>query len=341
LLLLFFARNVKELNDAAFADHRGTLSASVLKPKPIRPVKRKVAMFSLRSPSKIFAFGALLFALQANIALAQMPAQQPEAKAFKLGKFDIVALHDAQFMPANDGKTFGIGKTPAEVADILKAAGAPTDKITLSVDALLVKMPKRLVLIDTGVGGALQDSLKQAGYQPEQVTDILITHGHPDHVGGLLKGTDLAFPKATIRMSRIEWKSMQDNAKLADLVKAISTNVKPFRIGSRVLPGINSVALRGHTPGHAGYQIKSGKQQLFDIGDIAHSSIVSLAKPDWDVSFDGDHEMADKIREKTLTELAKSKETIFAPHFPFPGIGHVEADGTAFKWVPETDATID
>jgi glyoxylase-like metal-dependent hydrolase (beta-lactamase superfamily II) len=298
-------------------------------------------MFSLRSSSKILALAALLAALHGNAALAQMPAQQPGAKAFKLGKLEIVALHDAQFTPANDGKTFGIGKTPAEVADVLKAAGAPTDVITLSVDALLVKSPKRLVLIDTGVGGALQGSLQKAGYKPEDVTDVLITHSHPDHVGGLVRDGQLAFPNAAIRMSAAEWKVLEANGKMADLVKAISGNVKPFKAGERVVPGILAVALPGHTPGHTGYQIMSGKGKLFDVGDIAHSSILSLAKPDWDVSFDGDHEKADATRAKALARLAKSKETIFAPHFPFPGIGHIETDGTAFKWVPETAETIE
>lgn len=298
-------------------------------------------MLNLGSSLKMMALGALLVAFQGNGAFAQMPPQEPQAKAFKLGKLDIVALHDAQFTPANDGKTFGVGKSPDDVTAVLKAAGAPTDKIILSVDALLVKSAKRLVLIDTGVGGALQASLQQAGYKPDDVTDILLTHGHPDHVGGLMKGTDLAFPKATIRMSAAEWKSMKANAKLADLVKAISAHVETFKAGTRVVPGIRAVALNGHTPGHVGYQITSEKQKLFDVGDIAHSSIVSLAKPDWDIAFDGDHEKADKTRAKALADLAKSRETIFAPHFPFPGIGRIEADGAGFKWVPITGTTIE
>lgn len=297
-------------------------------------------MLSLKSSLKIIALGAFLTASLGNAALAQTPAPQPEAKAFKLGKFDIVALHDAQFTPANDGKTFGIGKSPADVAAVLKAAGAPTDVITLSIDALLVKSDKRLVLIDTGAGGALQASLQQAGYKPEDVTDVLITHAHPDHVGGLLKGADLAFPNAKIRMSAAEWKSLKGDAQMADLVKVISAHVEPFKAGARVVPGIKSVALKGHTPGHVGYQIKSEKQKLFDIGDTAHSSIVSLAKPDWDMAYDGDHQKADQNRMKTLAEVAKSKETVYAPHFPFPGIGHIEADGAGYKWVPITGSDI-
>lgn len=271
-------------------------------------------------------------------SLAQTSPQQPGAKAFKLGSFDVVALHDAQFTPPNDGKIFGVGHTPAEVADVLKAANAPTDVITLSVDALLIKAGKRLVVIDTGVGGALQESLKQAGYSPDAVTDILITHSHPDHVGGLVKDGKLAFPKATIRMAAAEWAFAQKQAKLADIVKVISGHVKTFKPGARVAPGITSVGLKGHTPGHVGYQIVSGKDRLFDIGDTVHSSIISLAKPDWPVSFDNDENQGETNRIDTLKTLAKNNELIFAPHFPFPGVGHIEADGDHFKWAPTLTA---
>ncbi|MBY2919721.1 MBL fold metallo-hydrolase [Rhizobium leguminosarum] len=269
---------------------------------------------------------------------AQMSPQQPDTKAFKIGSLDVVALHDAQFVLPNDIKIFGIGHTPEEVGEILKAAGAPTDTVTLSVDALLVREPKRVVLIDTGVGGALQQSLDQAGTKPEEITDVLITHSHPDHMGGLVKDGKLAFPEATIRMSAAEWAFAKKNTQLAEIVKVINSHVKTFKPGAKIGPNITSVGLKGHTPGHVGYQIASGKAMLFDIGDTVHSSIISLVKPEWAVGFDNDEKGGEKNRIDTLKKLAKSNELVFTPHFPFPGVGHIQADGDHFKWeasVPE------
>jgi glyoxylase-like metal-dependent hydrolase (beta-lactamase superfamily II) len=281
---------------------------------------------------RILLATAALIAIPALANAAATP--QPEARAFKVGKLDLVALHDNQFTPANDGKVFGFDAGPAAVADVLKAAGAPTDVVTLSVDALLVKDGKHVVLIDSGVGGALQGSLAMAKVDPASVTDILLTHSHGDHIGGVVKDGRLAFPNATIRMSADEWAFLKGQTDQAATVSAIAGHVKTFTPGSVVAPGITSVSLKGHTPGHVGYEIVSGKDRLLDIGDVAHSSIVSLAKPQWLMGYDNDKTLGRETRVATLTRLSKSHETVFAPHFPFPGVGRIEAQGDHFVWKP-------
>ena len=260
-------------------------------------------------------------------------AVTPAAHSFNIGKLQLTALHDAQFIFPNDGKTFGVDSTPAAVGAVLRTAGAPTDRITLSVNSLLVRTGRRVLLIDTGIGAkSVIASLGEAGVSPKAVTDVLITHSHGDHIGGLVdENGHVAFPKATIRMSSAEWAWMQQKGP-AEVVKAISKHVHTFEPGAQIAPGVTSVALSGHTPGHVGYEIVSGDSRLLDIGDLAHSSIVSLEKPEWTVQFDNDSTLAKTARRATLTRLAKDQELVYAPHFPFPGVGHIVADGAGFAW---------
>lgn len=271
-------------------------------------------------------------------ACAQPAGPPPQAKPFKVGALELTALRDTQFNRPNDGSLFNPPGGTEAVGEVLKAAGAPAESLALSVDALLVKTGGRFVLIDTGVGGVLQASLAKAGVSPAAITDILITHSHGDHVGGLVKDGALAFPNATIRMSAAEWDWMKGKAAQADLVKVIAGRVQTFTPGEVVAPGITSVDIKGHTPGHSGYEIVSGKDRLLDIGDTAHSYIVSLAEPGWDISFDTDKDAGRAARIAELTALAKSQELIFAPHFPYPGVGRIVAVGDHFAWKPALGA---
>jgi glyoxylase-like metal-dependent hydrolase (beta-lactamase superfamily II) len=262
----------------------------------------------------------------------------PAEKSFRVGALKLTVLHDAQYVVANDGKTFGVEAGPAAVSDLLRAAGAPTDRITLSVNVLLVRTGRHVLLIDTGIGakahGALMTSLAEARVSPKAVTDVLITHSHGDHIGGLVDARgQLAFPKATIRMTSAEWAWMQKVGP-QEIVQAVSKHVRAFEPGSQVAPGVMSVQLAGHTPGHVGYEIASGHSHLLDIGDLAHSSIVSLEKPQWTIEFDNDSTVAKTTRRATLARLAEDQELVYAPHFPFPGVGHIVADGDGFAWKP-------
>ena len=112
--------------------------------------------------------------------------------------------------------------------------------------------------------------------------------------------------------------------------------MRTFTPGGVVAPGIRSVALKGHTPGHVGYEISSGKEKLLDIGDLAHSSVISLQKPEWAMGFDSDRAMTKVTRRATLAKLAQKREWTYAPHFPFPSLGHVVVDNGAFRWVEGT-----
>jgi glyoxylase-like metal-dependent hydrolase (beta-lactamase superfamily II) len=289
---------------------------------------------------KSMILAASILTAAAGVAATTGPiATEAAATKFNIGKLTAYALHDADFAAANDGSVFAPDGTTEDVAKVLKAAGAPSDVIALSVNALLVKMKGHVVLIDTGLGpkahGVLMQSLKEAGMSAGDVTDVLITHVHGDHIGGLATADGMpAFPKAKVRMSNAEWVFMQSQSDLAPLVKTISAQVQTFEPGALVAPGITAVAIKGHTPGHMGYEIVSGDDRILDIGDSAHSSIVSLVRPDWAMGFDSDRAVAKKSREALLSDLSKSHERVFSPHFPYPGVGMVESEGNHFRWQP-------
>ena len=127
---------------------------------------------------------------------------------------------------------------------------------------------------------------------------------------------------------------MQNNSDTRAEVPVIKDQVQPFEPGRPVLPGIIPVALPGHTPGQVGYEITSQGRKLLAMGDVAHSSIISLARPRWTIKWDSDKEEGVRTRCQELQRLASTKELIFAPHFPFPGVGRIEQSGEGFSFLP-------
>lgn len=304
-------------------------------------------------PSKSVAALAALIALAGcspksePAAPAAPPAASPSADVFnfKIGALDATALKDGELLVPNDGKTFGIGRPASDVAALLKAAGQPTDVLNLSIQPLLVRGEGKVLLFDAGAAGVswapqagkLAAPLRAARVEPAQVTDIFISHSHGDHIGGLVLGSGLlAFPNAAIHISAPEWQAMQADASLAPTIAAIAPKVAAFQPGAVILPGlVTAVAVKGHTPGHSAYEIASGAERLLYIGDAAHHFVVSVRKPDWTIDYDGDAPAAQASRRALFTRAAEGNLRLYAPHFPFPGVGRVRAEADGFVWVPE------
>jgi glyoxylase-like metal-dependent hydrolase (beta-lactamase superfamily II) len=285
---------------------------------------------------------------QAN-APTSARVDSPDVFRFKVGALDAIALKDGDIHVPNDGKTVGVGRPSEAVAALLAPAGLSIDTIDFSIQPLLVRDGARTFLFDAGAAtapfaraGRLPESLRAAAIAPSQITDIFISHAHPDHVGGLVTASGtLAFPNARIHISAPEWEAMQANAEQRELVAVIAPRVAAFSPDAAILPNVTAVAIRGHTPGHSAYRITSGREQLLVIGDAAHHSVVSVERPDWVISFDvdgGDATTAQVSRRALLQRAADERLRLYAGHFPFPGVGHVRRRGDGFVWAPETSA---
>ena len=275
-------------------------------------------------------------------ASAPTVAASPDVHPFRIGALRAVALKDGELNLPNTA-----GMSPwtdtAGVAGVLRAAGGANDSIHLSIQPLLIRDGDRLVLIDTGARGQmgtegrLMASLRAAGVEPGRITDVLISHSHDDHVGGLVDaGGTLAFPNAVIRMSVAEWADFRSQAVRADLVRAITPKVQTFASGAVVAPGITAVTLAGHTPGHMGYEIASGGDRLLYLGDAMHSSVISVQRPEWVNVWDTDSAAGITTRQGLLERGASQPLKIYGPHFPFPGLGRFQRRDDGFVWVPET-----
>ncbi|WP_202845140.1 MBL fold metallo-hydrolase [Luteimonas saliphila] len=273
---------------------------------------------------------------------AATPAAHPDVHRFSIGQHEAMVLRDGDIRLPNDGSIVAQGVPKAETDALLDAAGQPTDTLRLDIQALLVRAGDRVVLFDTGAGnasfadaGRLPQSLQAAGVDAADVTDIVISHAHGDHVGGLLDGDGRpAFANAAIRMSAPEWEALRGDAGMAALAEAIAPRVEAFEPGAEVLPGVTSLPVAGHTPGHSAYVIADGDQRLLYIGDSAHHHVISVQRPRWTIQFDRDAPLAEDSREALLARIADEGWTMQSPHFPFPGLGRIERREDSFAWVP-------
>ena len=258
---------------------------------------------------------AALLGLAAHAALAEAPMVKTQAPGYHrlmVGDFEVTALSDGTVkLPM--GKIL-VDPDPSKISQGL-ARNFMKDDVETSVNAFLVNTGSKLVLIDTGAAGLfgptlgnLQANLRAAGYQPEQVDEIYITHMHGDHVGGLMAGASRAFPNATLRVDKRDtdfWLSEANmNSAPADMkgfFQGAMLSVNPYRSagklstfdGSTVLvPGIRAQSAYGHTPGHTVYVVESKGEKLVLVGDLMHVAAVQFDNPGVTIQFDSDQPAA-------------------------------------------------
>lgn len=308
----------------------------------------------------LFRFGVMfccamfLGAAQAEAPMAK--TQVPGYYRFMVGQFEVTALFDGAIQL--DTKLLKNTK-PTELQKLLASMFVGNPKMQTAVNAYLVNTGSHLVLVDTGAAklfgptlGFVLENLKAAGYAPEQVDAVLLTHLHGDHAGGLLDASaQPVFQKAKVFVAQEEndfWLSkkqadaapeaMKPHFKRAvDLAAPYQAQGRwsPFAAGAELVPGVRSVSEFGHTPGHSGYLLESKGQKLLIWGDVVHAHAVQFAKPEVAIEFDVNSKQAVVTRKALMQSMASEGTLVAGAHLPFPGVGHVRADGKGrFSWVP-------
>jgi len=297
---------------------------------------------------------ALAIGSTALAAGPQLKGQAPGWYRLQLGDFEITALSDGSIdLPVDK-----LMQQPAEkTIRALQHAylGVPLET---SVNAYLINTGSKVVLVDTGTAGLFGPTagrvvanLKAAGYTPEQVDEIVITHMHGDHIGGASSTT---FPNATLRIDKRDsdfWLTPEQVAKGGDGGKAIAALVKGFadagrfkpfdgsKDGVEIVPGVKAVPAYGHTPGHSNYVAESKGQKIVFWGDLMHVAAVQFPDPSVTVQFDSDPKAARPAREQAYAAAAKDGYYVAAAHVSFPGIGKLRVDGKGYDWLPVNYST--
>ena len=292
-----------------------------------------------------------------SVPLAQQTTLTQSQAGFyrtKLGSIDVIALSDGSVgLGIADG--FVLNGKPGEVAALLRR-NYQTSPVDASVNAYLIRLGERLILIDAGsgaligpTGNKLPQSLKAVGVNPADVTDIFITHIHSDHSGGLMFGGKRVFPNATVHIEKREvdhWLDKSLAARAAGLQQALfaqaqatippyiaSGQLKTFDGATVFFPGFRAEPSSGHTPGHTSYVLEDSGQKMAFVGDVI-GLLFEFDDPGLTLGFDSDPAATVARRRLVLKDAAANGYLLVPAHAPFPGIGHVRTNGDHYDWVP-------
>jgi glyoxylase-like metal-dependent hydrolase (beta-lactamase superfamily II) len=267
---------------------------------------------------------------------------------------DVIAVSDG-------GAAFDVlgvvAKEKQEAAAQIMAKSLVKSPVFVSVNAYVILLGGRTIMIDAGTGelfgvklGKLPDSLRAAGIPPESITDILVTHIHPDHTGGLSVRGKKLYPNATVHLNQKEldfWTDKSVGEKAIGPTKEFfghvaatvgpyisSGAVQTFEGEAQMFPGISSIPAYGHTPGHTFYILEDGGQKIVFMGDTIHVQDAQFEDPSITVAFDVDPKQAAATRVKAFADAAQNEYYIALDHMYFPGVGRVMKENAGYRWLP-------
>ncbi len=289
-------------------------------------------------------------------ALPPTPSWAADAPyRFRHGEFEISIVSDGHMLVRTD--LLAPGAPEPERSATLRAAGQTGERFQYPTNLTLIRSPSDLVLIDAGAGpnfmpttGRVADNLTAAGIDPGEITKVILTHAHPDHIWGVVGDfDDLQFPNASYMISAAEWSYwMGDDAfrgisedrqnfvpgarRSLGRIKDRLTLVKP---GEELARGLRALDTAGHSPGHISIEAAGG-EGLIVGGDAITHPLLSFRHPGWPSMGDQDQERAASVRKRLLDRLATDRAKLIGFHLPYPGLGHVERAQDGYRFAPAT-----
>lgn len=305
----------------------------------------------MKLPRRKFISGAAALGFGAAYGIPLRPA------------FAQVALGDIRLDVVSDGSltlpgSFIFGTMPQdELLPVLARLGQSAETLTPPCNATLLRQGDRTVLFDVGSGpdfapnsGILLESLDALGVAADEVTDVVFTHGHPDHLWGLLDDFgDLLFPAANYMMGQTEWEYWMNPNTVDDIqeertamavgakrrLEMIEDRMAFFKDGDEIMPGVAARATFGHTPGHMALEVRQGSEAVMILGDCIGNDHIAFAKPAWQSGSDQDPETAAATRLSLLDQLSHEKTRVIGFHLTGNGLGYIEKAGDGYSFVTE------
>lgn len=313
-------------------------------------------LINRRNMVALMAGSAAASTLGAGTASAKAPmlgALKPSVYRFTLGKFEVTTFSDGIRTLDNIGALFGKEADDAEMSALL-GEHFLSASARLGFTPTLVNTGNELVLFDTGLGagarpamGTLASQLAASGVTPDLIDIVVLTHMHPDHIGGLMEDGSPAFPNARYITGSTEYNFWSDESRMTGpterVAKLVAGNVTPLaekmsfiKGGDSVVSGIEAVEAFGHTPGHMTYHLESEGRRLMLTADTANHYVLSLLRPEWPFQFDGDKTAAGAARRNLFGMIAADRIPFVGYHMPFPSVGFVETVEDGFRYVPSS-----